>query len=326
MKMLSSLRLPRELTLLPAVLIAIAIFTAINPNFIRVQNLSTVLIGLAFIGIVAVGQTIVVITGNFDLSVGSTAALSAVVGAQLMTVQVPIPVAVLAMLATGTTVGLVNGVITNLGVPSFIVTIGTLYVTGGVALFLTGGQPVFPLPPEITAMGSARPLGVSVPLLFLVVLVILVTLVLRFTRPGRNLYAVGGSPEVARLIGLSPSRTVLRAFVFCGLTASMAGLFQMAALNSASNTIGTGWELLSIAAVVIGGASIFGGTGSPIGTIVGALLLGLVSNGLVSAGVPANWQTLAVGTIMIAAVSVDLIRRRNRGARVKLRKLRSNSA
>ncbi|CAN5345215.1 ABC transporter permease [soil metagenome] len=313
MTSVKSFRLPRELALVPAIVLVIAAFAIINPNFIRIQNLNTVLIGLAFIGIVAVGQTIVVITGNFDLSVGSTAALTAVVGAELMSAGVPIPLAILAMFATGVLVGLVNGLVTILGVPSFIVTIATLYVTGGIALFITGGQPVYPLPPELTAVGSARPMGVSIPFLFLLLLVIAVTCYLQYTRSGRRLYAVGGAPDVAKLIGLSPRRVVLGAFIFCSLTAATAGLFQMAALNSASNTIGSGWELSSIAAVVIGGASIFGGSGSPIGTVLGALLLGLVSNGLVAAGVPANWQTLAVGAIMIAAVSVDLVRRRGSG-------------
>jgi ribose/xylose/arabinose/galactoside ABC-type transport system permease subunit len=236
--------------------------------------------------------------------------LTAVVGAELMARSVPIPIAIAAMVGTGVVVGLVNGLVTILGIPSFIVTIATLYMTGGIALFITGGQPVYPLPPEIAALGSARPLGLSLPFLFLLVLVAAVTCYLHFTRSGRRLYAVGGAPDVARLIGLSPRRAVLGSFVFCSLTAAAAGLFQMAALNSASNTIGSGWELSSVAAVVIGGASIFGGSGSPVGTVLGALLLGLVSNGLVSAGVPANWQTLAVGAIMIAAVSLDLVRRR----------------
>lgn len=309
MMWMRNMRAPRELQILPAILLVSLVFAAMNLNFLRVGNLSTVLIGIAFIGIVAIGQTIVVITGNFDLSVGGTAALTAVVGADLMAKAVPIPLAVLGMIAVGLAVGLLNGLVTIVGVPSFIVTVATLYITGGLALFITGGQPIYPLPAELTELGAARPLGVSVPFLFLLVLAVATTLFLVFTRSGRRLYAIGGAPEVAKVIGVEPHRAILGAFMFCSLTAVAAGFLQMAALNSASYTIGNGWELLSVAAVVIGGASIFGGSGSTVGTVLGTLLLGLTTNGLFGLGVPANWQTLAVGTIMITAVSVDLVRR-----------------
>lgn len=303
-------RFPQGVELVIPILFAVIIFALINPNFLRPANLSTVLTGIAFVGIVAIGQTVVVITGNFDLSVGATAALSAVIGAKLMIAGVPVPVAVLALLGVGVVVGLINGLFTIIGVPSFIVTIATLYMAGGMALFITGGKPVYPIPADVTALGTSHYLGLSVPFLALLVLLVAVTLFLRTTRTGRYTYAAGGAPDVARLIGLSPRKIVLASFVFCGATAAFAGLLQMATLASASNTIGAAWELSSVAAVVIGGASIFGGTGTPVGTIVGVLLLRLVSNGLVTAGVTANWQTLAIGAIMIAAVSVDIVRRR----------------
>lgn len=305
-------KIPQGVELVIPLVVAMVIFAIINPNFLRLANLSTVLMGIAFVGIVAIGQTVVVITGNFDLSVGATAALSAVIGAKLMVAGLPIPVAILVLFVVGIVVGLINGLFTIIGVPSFIVTIATLYMASGVTLFMTGGQPVYPLPVEVTSFGTARPLGFSVSFLALIVLLVAVTLFLRFTRTGRYAYAAGGAPEVAKLVGVSVPRVVFGAFVFSGITASFAGLLQMSALASASTTIGDGWELASVAAVIIGGASIFGGSGNPVGTIFGVLLLGLVSNGLVSVGVPANWQTLATGAIMIMAVSVDIVRRRAR--------------
>lgn len=303
---------PRGLELLIPILAAIGIFAALNPNFLRPANLATILIGMAFVGIVAIGQTVVIISGNFDLSIGMTAGLCAIAGAELMSMGVPTPIALLVLVGVGVVVGLVNAFFTNLGLPSFIVTIGMLFIVQGIALFITGGQPIYPLPEELTALGRARPLGVSVPFIVMIVLLIATSLVLRYSRTGLNVYAVGGSPEVSSLLGVRPRRVVTGAFVFSGLTAALAGLLQMASLNSASNQIGVGWELTSVAAVVIGGASIFGGTGNPLGTLLGAFLLGLVSNGLVSIGVSPNWQTLAVGTIMIVAVSVDIVRRRAR--------------
>lgn len=310
-----SLRLPEGAELVPVILIAIVIFAALNSAFLKPANLLTILASMAFVGIIAVGQTVVIISGNIDLSVGAVAALCAVIGAKLMVAGAPIAVAVIAALGVGAVVGLFNATLTVLGIPSFIVTIGTLYMAGGLAVFITKGQPVFPLPPQVTEIGVAKVGPFTMPFLIMTAILVVVGLVLRLTRPGRCVYAVGGDAAVARLAGISPRRVVGVSFALCGVTAALAGLLQMAALASASNTIGAGWELTSIAAVVIGGTSIFGGRGTILGTFLGLLLLGIITNGLVSAGVEPNWQTLAVGAIMIAAIGFDFLRRRVRRPR-----------
>ena len=309
---LPSLRLPEGTELIPFIVLSIVIFAAINPAFVKPANLLTILSSLAFVGVIAVGQTVVIIGGQIDLSVGANAALSAVVSAKLMVAGVPIVLSLLAGVGVGIVVGLANGLLSMTGIPSFIVTIGTLYIVGGVAVFVTHGQPIFPLPPAITAFGTAKVGPFTASFLAMIALFLVVDSFLRFARAGRSVYAVGGDAAVARLAGISSHAVTLATFAFCGLTAALAGLLQMAALESASNTIGSGWELASIAAVVIGGTSIFGGKGTVFGTLLGLLLLGVVTNGLVSARVQPNWQTLAVGAIMISAIGLDFLRRQVR--------------
>jgi ribose transport system permease protein len=305
-------RLPEGAELVPVLLVACVIFAFLNPAFLKPANLLTILASMAFVGIIAIGQSVVVIGGNIDLSVGSVAALCAVIGAKLMVADFPLLVSVAIALTVGVLVGLFNAYLTALGIPAFIVTIGTLYMAGGLAVFITKGQPVFPLPKIVTEIGLAKVGPFSTPFLVMLALFIVVGWVLRSTRPGRCVYAVGGDAVVANLAGINSKRVIYGTFAFCGFTAALAGLLQMSALASASNTIGAGWELTSVAAVVIGGTSIFGGRGTMLGTFLGLLLLGVVTNGLISAGVEPNWQTLAVGAIMIAAIGFDLIRRRIR--------------
>jgi ribose transport system permease protein len=307
-----SLRIPEGAELVPVLILAAVVFALLNPAFLKPANIVTILASMAFVGIIAIGQTVVVIGGNIDLSVGSVAALCAVIGAKLMVAEVPLAASVALALAAGVGVGLLNAYLTVIGIPAFIVTIGTLYMAGGLAVFITKGQPVFPLPPVVTQIGLAKVGPFSTPFLIMLALFFVVGGVLRFTRSGRCVYAVGGDAVVANLAGINSKRVVIGTFAFCGLTAGLAGLLQMAALAAASNTIGAGWELTSVAAVVIGGTSIFGGRGTMLGTFLGLLLLGVVTNGLISSGVEPNWQTLAVGAIMISAIGFDVLRRKIR--------------
>lgn len=298
----------------PLVLSVVA-FASLEPQFLLPANLLNILAGTAFVGVIAVGQTIVVLSGELDLSVGATASLAAVVGATLMVDHgVPAVVGVLAVLGVGVLVGVVNSVLSGpLRIPSFIATIAMLYVVRGLATFITSGQPVGPVPDVVQGFGSSALLGLSVPFLVFAVVVVAGEFGTRYTVPGRWLYAVGDDEEVARLVGINARGVKTAAFIICGVTAALAGLLQMASLATATDSIGIGWELIAVAAVVIGGTSIFGGEGTVVGTALGMLLLTTVTNGLVTVGVESNWQTLAVGAIMILAIASDFIRKRARG-------------
>lgn len=292
-------------------LIAIAVFSMTNSKFLTWDNFALIFSTVAFVGIVAVGQTLLVISGEFDLSVGAVAGLAGYVSASLMTDGAwPIPLALLAGIGIGCMVGFVNGtLVTRFGVSSFIVTIGMLYVVRGLCEFFSNGESIFPIPSGLTSAGLQTVEGISWAFLILVALVILAEFTLRRTVPGRAILATGGDAETARIVGINTHRVKLGAFIMVGLLAAVAGILQMITIGSGTPTAGAGWELTSVAAVVIGGTSLFGGSGSAVGTLIGVVTLQVIANGIVSAGLEANWQTIATGALMVAIVSLDMLRR-----------------
>ncbi len=292
--------------------VAIVFFGLANDAFLGYANLVLILNTLAFVGIVAVGQTLLIACGEFDLSVGAVAALSGYVAADL-TVNSgwPLVGGFAVALLIGVAFGLLNGLVTTrLGVPSFIVTIGTLYIGRGIVDFLAHGMTIFPLPEAWSDFGSTKFNRVSVIVLVLVALVLIGEFTLRRTLFGRKLLATGANPEAARTIGIDPRRVKLQAFVLMGVLAAVAGLLQAASLGTGDPAVGRSWELMSIAAVVIGGTSLFGGSATVIGTLVGIVTLQVISNGVVSLGLETNWQTVVIGLLMIVLVALDLLRRR----------------
>jgi ribose transport system permease protein len=291
----------------------IASFGALEPHFLSADAAAVALRWMSYVGIIAAGQTILIIAGEFDLSVGAVAGLSGLVCALLMTSWGvdPLAAAILTGLI-GAVIGLANGLLAvRFGIPSFIVTLGMLYIARGLGSFLTGGRPVHPLPEVVGQFGSIQPFGLSIA--FFVMLAVMAggELFLRRTIPGRTVFAVGGNPEVARIIGIATARVKIGAFIFVGFLSAVAGMFAMAEFASAQQTTGTGWELLIIAAVVIGGTSLFGGSGSIIGTLLGLLILQVVSVGLVFARIDLWWQTLLIGVVMIASMAIDRLRGRS---------------
>jgi ribose transport system permease protein len=311
-----------ELGVIAALAMLVVVFSTMNSAFLSAANLRAILAAVSFVGIIAVGQTMLLVGGEFDLSVGSTAGLSAIVSAWMLTrPHWPVPLGLAAGLATGLAVGFVNGtVVVRFKIPAFIATLGMLYVAQGLNTVITNGNPIYPLPAEIGRIGSstfAFDLGWSV----LVMLVLLVAgdLMLRRTTIGRNLYATGGNREVARLVGINTDRYRLLCFTLTGGLAALAGLLVMASLDTGSTSIGQGWELSVIAGVVVGGVSLFGGVGTVLAGLTGILLLQVVQSGLVVIGVSANWQAVAVGAIMIMAVGLDIFRRRISTARAAQR-------
>jgi ribose transport system permease protein len=302
-----------EVGVLCALLVAVALFSALEPAFLSERNLRAILIIVSFVGIIAIGQIILLVCGEFDLSVGSVAGLAAVTSAKLMTaLALPVPLALLGGVLVGALIGLVNGfVVVRLHVPAFIQTLGMLFIGQGLIQVVTLGYPVYPLPPAVGEIGQAAVLfGLGWSFVFFALLALAADFTLRRTTLGRNCYAVGGNVEVARLVGIDTTRYKIGAFVLVGALAATAGMFVMADLASGTTSIGSGWELTVIAGVVVGGVSLFGGTGSVAGGLIGMLLLQVVQSGLVISGVSANWQQIAVGVIMVAAVGLDVLRRR----------------
>ncbi len=297
-----------------AALIALALlFWMLEPAFLSGRNVRAMLNIVSFIGIIAIGQTILLINGEFDLSVGSVAGLAAVVSGKLMTAfALPVPMAVVGGFLCGATLGLVNGLaVVRLRIPAFIQTLGMLFIGQGLIQIVTGGYPVYPLPESVGAFGQSPVIaGLGWSFVFFLLAALAADVVLRHSVIGRNMYAVGGNSKVADLVGIATRRYKIGAFVATGALSGIAGMFVMADLASATTGIGSGWELAVIAGVVVGGVSLFGGIGTIVGGLMGVLLLQVVQSGLVTVGVSANWQQIAVGLIMIAAVGLDTFRRR----------------
>jgi len=290
----------------------ILVFYLINPAFLSSGSVAAMLRAMAFVGIIAIGQTWLMISGDIDLSVGSVAGLCAVVSSWLMKeAGWPVGAGLAAGAAIGCVAGLVNGLVAvRFGVPAFIATLGMLYIARGLNYLLCQGYPIYPIPDSLKAFGQAEPLGVSAAFLLFGALVIVADFGLRKTVWGRRVYATGGNKEVARIAGIATDRVRIGCFVFSGFCAAVAGMLLMAQLSVGQPEIGTGWELDVIASVVIGGVSLFGGTGTVLGTLLGLMMMQVVRSGLVVAGVNPHWQTVAIGVIMIVAVGVDLLRRR----------------
>lgn len=290
-----------------------AALSILTDRFLSFSNLSNVGQQIAVISIVALGATYVIIAGGIDLSVGSVVALSSVVFALAFSnAGLAWPVAVLAALATGIAVGVVNGLFVTLGrLPAFIATLATLSMARGLALVVSEGRPISGFPDEFRTITSGRIVGdVPVSIGLTIVLFVLGGLALRHTVFGRAVYAVGGSEEVARLSGIRIVRLKVAIYALAGFCAAVGGLVLTSRLNSAQPVAGQGLELDVIAAVVIGGASLSGGQGTAFGTLLGALIIGVLRNGLNLLNVSSFWQQVAVGGVIAAAVMTDTLRRR----------------
>jgi ribose transport system permease protein len=292
----------------------VLIFYIINPVFLSPISITTMLRSMSFIGVIALGQTLLMISGAFDLSVGSTAGLASIVCSYVMVkMQLPIPVAILAGLGTGALVGLVNSFsVLKLGVPAFIATLGMLYIAKGITFLISKGYTIYPLPPAIKTFGTAEPFGTSWSFVIFIILAVIAHIVLSKTSFGRKLYVVGGNQEVARLAGISPARIQTAGFILVGCLSALSGMLLMSRIVTGNPTIGLGWELNVIAGVVIGGVSLFGGAGSILGAVLGLLIMQVVTSGLVVSGVDPYWQTVSVGVIMITAVAIDVLRRKSK--------------
>jgi ribose transport system permease protein len=292
-------------TLLGLILI-IVVFSALSPVFLTAPNWINILQQSSINAAIALGMTLVIISGGIDLSVGPTAALSAVIGASLMVSGVPVPLAIMASLGVGMLCGLFNGVlVAYAGLQPFIVTLGGLSLYRALALIYTGGNPIFGIPPEFRALTNGTVFGVPNPVVAVAIIALILWVVLNNTPLGEYILAVGGNEEAARIAGVAVAKTKVATFVISGTLASIAALILVGRLGAAEPTIGNLWELDAIAAAAIGGASLMGGKGSIVGTIIGAIILGALRNGLTLMNVQAFYQLLATGVIIIVAMLID---------------------
>jgi rhamnose transport system permease protein len=300
----------RELGILLVLGLVVAVTTAANPRFLSAQSIRDLLLNASIIAMLTVGQTLVVITRNVDLSVGSVLGLAAFMTGDLLAGRpgLPIVAALLAGIALGAACGVVNGAVTAIGrVPSLVVTLGTLYVFRGIDFGWAGGRQINAanLPDSLLTLGSGRFLGVPYLVAITVAAVAVAAYVLRSYRAGRELYAIGSNPDAAVLAGIPVGRRVFAAFVLSGAVAGLAGMLWTARYGTVDATAGTGFELQVISAVVVGGVNIFGGSGSVVGAALGALLLSTIGSALVVLKVPSFWQQAIVGALLIGAIALD---------------------
>jgi ribose transport system permease protein len=299
------------------VLVMLLIGTITQPDvFLTWRNLSNLPGQNAANAVLAIGMFVVILTAGIDLSVGSVLALAMMTTAVLARdgfpplLLVPLPILI------GMTVGLINGLgLTKLHLPHpFIVTLGTLNIARGVGNLVSGGVPVSGLPEIVRFWGAGSiPIGdVQIPVSLVIVALVYVGffVFLQYTRTGRHIYAIGGNPQAARVSGINVDRTLILAYVLCGAMAGLAGLLVAGRTNSGFPNAGIGAELDAISAVIIGGASFFGGRGSVLGVLAGVLVIGLLRNILNLNNVQVFWQQVLIGVVIILAVSLDVIRRR----------------
>ena len=283
-----------------------------SPHFLTVDNLLNVLRQSTINAILALGQLIVIITAGIDLSIGSVVGLTIVILTLLMRHGTPPVVACLLTLAAGASIGLVNGLLlTRLKLPHpFISTLGTLNVARGAALLLAGGVPISGLPPGFREATAGAVAGVPMPVVIAAVAYLATHVFLSRTVYGRDLYAIGGNREAARLCGIPVDRRLDMAYALSGAAAALGAIVLAARMNSGFPLAGTGAELDAIAAVIIGGASFFGGVGNVGGTLIGALIIGFLRNGLNLLDVSAFWQMIVIGVVIVVAVWIDVLRQR----------------
>lgn len=294
---------------LVALVLALSLAT---DNFLSSYNLSVVVRQAAFVGLVALGQTLVLLVGGIDLSVGAGAGLSSTVGAIALTAWgVPPWLVIPFTMAFGFALGATNGIfVAWLRLNPFIVTLATWEIFAGLTLVITKGYPIRPLGESFTVYGKGEPFGIPVPVLIFVAVALVLVWMLTQTRFGRNIFAVGGNREAAILAGIPARRVEFIAYGMSGMLASMAGILFASRMDAAQPSVGEGWLMGAITAAILGGTSLRGGQGSIVGTVMGALLLTVLANGTVLLNVSGFWQRVIVGAVVLVAVLVDLLRGR----------------
>ncbi len=299
-------------TLIIVYVAMIILFASINPLYVSLANIKSIFANLTISGILAVGLTTVMLTGNFDLSVGSSLGVAAIICAKLYNIEgldIPMAVVIIAAIGAGAAIGAVNGfLIAVVGVNSIITTLGTLAVFRGFAYLFAGETARIYYKPFIS-LGRGYIFG-NIPntMVYFIVLIIIMYLVLRFTKFGRDIYQVGANKDAARLAGVSIKRTTFLSFVICGMTAAIGGIIMTSQLAFAQGEFGLGIEFKILTICVLAGISLAGGRGTLVGVLIATLILGSISNGLALTNVPIDWREAFQGIILIAAILIDSVR------------------
>jgi len=296
--------------ILIVLVVLVGLMAVVAPNFASFDNAMNVLRAISINAILAAGMTLVILTAGIDLSVGSTLAVAGCVGVLLHLAGMPVVVAVLGGVLAGALAGAVNGGLSAwLVMPPFIVTLGAMTYLRGTAYSSTGGLPVIANDLSFGGLGNSYISVVPTPVVIMLIVYAVIWFLLERTTFGRHIYAVGGNPEAARLAGINVNRILIWVYTICGATAGLAGIIFAARVMSAQPNQGAGYELNAIAAVVIGGTALAGGRGKIIGTLIGALIIGVLTNGLVLMNVQYFTQLIIQGIVIIVAVALDSIRR-----------------
>jgi ribose/xylose/arabinose/galactoside ABC-type transport system permease subunit len=311
----------RESGIAIPLILLIVVISLVNPVFLNIDNLLNIARQISFTFIIGVAMTFVLIAAGLDLSVGSVLALGGVIcGLVLRALMVsqPLWIAIAAGILVGSAMGILTGifngiVITRFKIPPLIVTLGMMYIARGIVQVLTRGNPVYPFPDQFNEIGQGYFLGVPNVVYVALVLGVLGHIVLTQTAFGRAVCAVGGNNETARLSGINVPAILTMVYVICGVASALAGVLTASRLASALSNAGTGMELQVIAACIIGGTSMFGGSGSILGTLIGAAFMSIIANGMVLMKISVYYQSIVIGAIIILAVGMDQFRRRRGG-------------
>lgn len=289
-------------------LMVIFYFSYRSARFSTVENLITILVAAAPFALIALGQTLVILTGGIDLSVGSVIAVSAMAGAATAKANPgQVWMTVLVAMGVGLIVGCLNGVmVSRLNVPPFIATLGTLTAGSGAAYVIGGGAPINGLPAEFGSIANTKILGLQIPVLLMIIGIIALAIIMKRTTYGMRVYAVGGNRNAAEIAGINAKNVLFSVYAFSGLLAGLSGVMLASRVISGPPNLGQGYELDAIAAVVIGGASLMGGRGTIWGTALGLLMIQTLNNGLDILVVPAYWQDVIKGVLIVSAVAIDV--------------------
>ena len=285
----------------------VVILTVMKPSFISPRNLGNILKQASINGILAFGMMFVIISGGFDMSVGSTLAFAGILAAMLGKGQVPLAVPLAVAMAAGLAVGILNGVGIAVGnLPAFIMTLGTQTGIRGLALLICGGNPVTGLSEQYRAVAAGTVLGIPTLAVFLIVVIVICSFVATKTVYGRRVYSCGGNIQAARVAGINTGFIRVSTFAIAGLLAGLCGFLMTSRVTIGQPTAGESYEMDAITACVVGGVSMSGGVGKPWGVIIGTLLITIIANGLDILGVSAYWQKIIKGLIIVAAVLIDV--------------------
>jgi ribose transport system permease protein len=308
---LTALLRRKESAIVLALLGIMIVISIVAPSFATVGNIYRVTRQISFVAIVALGVFPVILTGGIDLSVGSLVGISGIICGLVMAAGFPPLLAILAGMLTGSVVGLLNGaLVAYVGITPFIVTLGMLSMARGSIWVMTKGWPVEKISESFMVIGQGDLLGIPIPVIIMVVVAVVTHVFLRYSVFGRRVFAIGGNEEATRLSGINTKRIKWIVYGISGFLSSITGIILVARFNSAQTSSGDGWELDAIAAAVIGGTSLMGGSGSVIGVLIGASIMGVIRNGLVLMKVSAYWQTSIMGFIIVLAAVIDRLKNR----------------